>query len=302
MRWKQNSSVKPTKVLPLQFHQNINLLFLLIVGSFVANIYLGYKEIIVILLFSLVIEHLFLYFNKDRAFYFSYATLSTAVGVIVLMYATQLWIYLFAITLGLFQKHFLTIEGKHLFNPSNFSLMMVLLFFYKDAHMVTGQLGDAFWLVAVISLLAIVILIRVDRWVIPFSFVSFYIGLEYLLVVGYDPTVLFEDIYERFYAATFVLFIYFMLTDSPVTPKRRSMQVLYAFCVALIATGMDRYFGYRVQHLFMAVFLLSPLVVLYQMELERSRRSKLLLIILLVTIGIVYMIEMQPPYYFEMDG
>ncbi len=290
------------RLFPLQLHQNLNLLFLLIVGSFVGNIYLGWKEILVILFFSLVVEHFFLYLNKDRAFYLSYATLSTAVGVIVLMYATQLWIYLFAITLGLFQKHFLTIEGKHLFNPSNFSLMMVLLFFYKDAHMVTGQLGDDPWLVIAISLLAIVILIRVDRWVIPFVFVFFYVGLEYLLVVGYDAVVLFEDIYERFYAGTFVLFIYFMLTDPPVTPTLRSVQVLYACCIAFIAVGMDRYFGYRVQHLFMAVFLLSPLVTLYQMKLEKSTRFKWLLIILLVTLGIISMIEMQPPYYFEMDG
>jgi len=294
--------VKPIKILPLQLHQNINLLFLLIVGSFVANIYLGWREVIVILLFSLMIEHLFLYFNKDRNFYFSYATLSTAVGVIVLMYATQFWIYLFAITLGLFQKHFLTIQGKHLFNPSNFSLMMVLLFFYHDAHMATGQLGDAPWLVTIISLLAVVILIRVDRWTIPLTFVIFYLGFEYFLVVGYDVTVLFEDIYERLYAATFVLFIYFMLTDPPVTPSCKSMQVLYAFCIALIASGMDRYFGYRVQHLFMAVFLLSPLIVLSQIEMDRSTRLKRLLIILLVTISIVSYIELQPPYYFEMDG
>jgi hypothetical protein len=294
--------VKRVKIFSPQLHQNINLLFLLVVGSYVAHIYLGWRQIIAILFFSLVIEHSLLYLNSDRKFYFSYATLSTAVGVIVLMYATQLWIYLFAITLGLFQKHFITIQGKHLFNPSNFALVMVLLFFYQDAHMATGQLGDAPWLVAVISLLAVVILVRVDRWIIPLAFVVFYLGFEYFLVVGYDVTVLFEDIYERFYAATFVLFIYFMLTDPPVTPTRRSMQVLYASYIALIAAGMDRYFGYRVQHLFMAVFLLSPLVTLYQVKLEKSTRFKWLLIILLATLGIISMIEMQPPYYFEMDG
>ena len=293
--------MKRVKIFSPQLHQNINLLFLLVVGSYVAHIYLGWRQIIAILLFSLVIEHFFLYLNKDRKFYFSYATLSTAVGVIVLMYATQLWIYFFAIALGLFQKHFITIQGKHLFNPSNFALIMVLLFYYQDAHMATGQLGDTPWLVALISLLAVVILIRVDRWVIPLAFVIFYLGFEYCLVVGHDVTILFEDIYERLYAATFVLFIYFMLTDPPVTPICRSMQILYASCIALIAAGMDRYFGYRVQHLFMAVFLLSPLVVLFQMEMERSTRLKQLLIILLITIGVVTYIEFQPPYYFEMD-
>jgi len=294
--------VKSSRKFPLQLHQNLNLIFLLIVGSFVANIYLGWKEIIIILLFALAIEHLFLYLNPKRSFYLSYASLSTAVGVIILMYSTQLWLYFFAITAGLFQKHFMTIRGKHLFNPSNFSLMMVLLFFYQEAHIVMGQLGDAPWLVGVISLVAIVILIRVDRWVIPVVFVVAYLWLEYLLVVGYDPTILLEDIYERLYAATFVLFIYFMLTDPPVTPDSRRMQILYGIVIALIASGMDRYFGYRVQHLFIAVFLLSPFVSLYQMDSEGSTRFKQLLIILLLTVGVVASIQMQAPYYFEMDG
>lgn len=67
--------------MPIQLHQNINLFLLLIVGSFVAYIHLGWMEIVSILLFTVVLEHLFLYFNKNREFYFSYSSFSTANGV-----------------------------------------------------------------------------------------------------------------------------------------------------------------------------------------------------------------------------
>ncbi len=288
--------------MPLQLHQNINLLFLLIIGSFVANIHLSWVDIVLILAFTLFIEHLFLFFNKERTFYFSYSAISTAVGVIVLMYSAELWIYFVVIALGLFQKHFLTIRKKHLFNPSNFSLLMALLLFYNDAHMVLGQLGDELWLSIVVFVVAGIMLIRVDRWVIPLAFIFSYLALQYLLVLSYDPVMIFENIYLRFYSVTFMLFIYFMLTDPSVTPVSHKEQVIFAIFVALMATLLDRYFGYRVQHLFMSVFFLSFFVKYRIFKTLSSREIKYLVTILLFMVLVLFYVELQPPYYFEMNG
>ncbi len=288
--------------MPLQLHQNINLFLLLIVGSFVAHIHLGWVELIAILVFTVFVEHFFLYFNKSREFYFSYSSFSTAIGVIVLMYSPHLWIYFVVIALGLAQKHFITFEGKQFFNPSNFSLMMALLFFYNDAHIISGQFGDELWLAFVVSFLAIVILVRVNRWIIPFAFVLSYLFFQHFLVVLYDPVVIFEDIYHRFYSVTFILFIYFMLTDPPVTPSKWYWQIAFAFLVALMAVLLDRFYGFRVQHLFMAVFFFSLFVNFLKVDKEFIPLLKLSAIILFFVVAILTFIEMQPPYYFEMEG
>jgi len=288
--------------LPIQLHQNINLFLLLIVGSFVAYIHLGWMEIVSILLFTVVLEHLFLYFNKNREFYFSYSSFSTAIGVIVLMYSPHLWIYFVVIALGLFQKHFITFKGKQFFNPSNFALIMALLFFYKDAHIITGQFGDELWLAVVVSVLAIIILVRVNRWIISFAFALSYLALQYFLVVLYDPVVIFEDIYHRFYSVTFILFIYFMLTDPPVTPSKWYWQIVFAFLVAFVATLLDRLYGFRVQHLFMAVFFFSLFVNFLKVDREFILLLKLSAIILFFVVATLTFIEIKPPYYFEMEG
>ncbi|RUM74042.1 MAG: hypothetical protein DSZ11_04665 [Sulfurovum sp.] len=287
--------------MPIQLHQNINLLFLLVVGSFVANIHLSWVDIGSILLFTLFIEHLFLFFNKQRTFYLSYSSISTAVGVIVLMYSAELWIYFVVIALGLFQKHFLTLSNKHFFNPSNFALMMALLLFYHDAHMVLGQLGDELWLGVVVFVVAVVILIRVNRWVISLAFVFFYLLLQYLLVLSYDPVMIFQDIYLRFYSVTFTLFIYFMLTDPPVTPSSWQLQILFAFLVALMAVLLDRFYGFRVQHLFMSVFFFSMFVPLLGEQMSSKRWIKVGFMLFLV-MAVIIAIEIQEPYYFEMQG
>ena len=284
--------------MPLQLQQNVNLLLLLIWGYFTANFYLSWGEILALLFFTFVTEHLFLYFNIKRDFYLSFSALSTSISVIFLLYASSLWIYFILISLALVQKHFLVFKRKHLFNPSNFVLIMGLLLFYNQAHLLSNQLGDNIFLAMVASVLALSMLVRAKRWVISLSFIIFYLLLQYILVVGYDLTVTFESIYLRFYSITFILFIYFMLSDPMTTPNRWQEQLLFSFLIAFSSVLLDRYFGYRVQHLFMMLFLFSFLFNAFALKLEFKRGVTILLLII---VSLVW-IELQPPYYFEMNG
>lgn len=286
----------------LQLHQSLNLLAFLLLGGLTGYLALSWEQIVVIILFALSIEHLLLYVNPKRSFYFSYASLSTAIGVVVLLFSSSLWIYVIVIGLGLAQKHFLTFRGEHLFNPSNFSVMMALQLFYSDAHVITGQFGDEKLFSLVVFVLALTILVRVKRWLISLAFIGSYLLFEYLFVVGYDPIITFEMITNRFYSVTFMLFIYFMLTDPTVTPSSYKEQVLFALLIAMMISLLDRYLGYRVQHLFMSVFFFSFFVHYRTFRILSSREIKYLVTILLFIIVMLVYIELQPPYYFEMNG
>jgi len=287
--------------MPIQLHQNINLALLLIVGSFLAHIYLGWIDIATILVFTIFVEHLFLYFNPKREFYFSYSAISTAIGLVVLMYSPHLWQYFFVIVLALFQKHYITINNRHFFNPSNFAIIVALLLFYNDSHIISGQFGDELWLGVVVFIIALIMLIRVNRWIISLSFVISYFLLQYFLIIHYDPVLSFEMIYRRFYSVSFMLFIYFMLTDPVVTPQKSIYQIGFGFLVALVSVLFDRYYGFRVQHLFMAVFILSPFVTIFNSCRTKKDIIISVIVILFVAVTIIT-IEQKPPFYFEMEG
>jgi Na+-translocating ferredoxin:NAD+ oxidoreductase RnfD subunit len=220
----------------------------------------------------------------------------------MMMVALQGWIYAVIIALALVQKRFVSVAGVHFFNPSNFALMAALLLFYTRAHLVLGQMGDALWLRVLVWGLAGAILLRVDRWMIPLAFVPGYVILEYFWLVDYDPVMTFETIYERFYSVSFMIFVVFMLTDPRTTPSKRWMQVSFGVAVALIAAGLDRWHGFRVQHLFMALFLLSPWVP--WLWAERDEKKRFLFwgaVLFFVAMGAIILIENRPPYYFEMN-
>ena len=284
----------------LQFQQFVTLLILFVFGKSFANIHLGWIEAVMILLFAGVVEHLFLYLRHGVMEYWSYSALSTAIGVMLMVATPHSWIYGVMIVLGLAQKHFLRVRGHHFFNPSNFALMIGMVLFYDQAHIVLGQLGDASWLRGVVILLAALILVRVDRWRIAVVFVISYLACEYLWVVGYDPVVTFRDVYERFYYVSFVIFVAFMLTDPRTTPSRGWHQVVFGVVLAVLASWMDRLYGIRAQHLFMVLFLLSPMVPL--IEHRGGKIGWMSITLTLLALGVIIYLEYQPPYHFEMEG
>jgi len=283
----------------LQLLQFLNLLLLTTLGYFSAHIYLSYETMLVILLFSIVWEHGLIYLQKQGVSYFSFSALSTALGVMLMMVTTHLWVYMVVIALGLLQKHYLHYANRHIFNPSNFSLMFALLFFYKDAHIVLGQLGDAHWLALGVVTVGMFILWKAERWLIPLAFVFAYLLFQYVGIVWSDPVILFEDITLRFYSVSFIVFILFMLTDPRTTPSKAVYQFLFGAGVAFFATVMDYFYGFRVQHLFIALFLISTFQVIW---LKEKRDLRFIMILFLLVLSAIIYIQMQAPYYFEMDG
>jgi len=287
----------------LQLQQLINLLFLLMLGYFTANIYLSWFALIYILLFTVLVEHSLIFFKEKNISYFAYSSVTTAIGVMLMMVSTQHWIYYVVIAFALLQKHFLFLNTKHIFNPSNFALIMALLFFYNEAHIALGQLGNDVWLLYFVIFMGVLILWQAERWSISVIFVLSYLCLQYVFIVSSDPLIIFEDIYERFYSISFIVFILFMLTDPRTTPTKVWQQGIFAFFIALMATAMDYYYGFRVQHLFMTLFVVSAFYGLFiSQNLSASKDKVKILILFILVLSVIIFIQIQEPYYFEMDG
>ncbi|SFV69928.1 hypothetical protein MNB_SV-3-615 [hydrothermal vent metagenome] len=287
-----------------QLQQLINLLLLLIAGKYTAHIYLAWKEIAGILLFTFFIEHLLYYLRNKTLNFISFSSLSTAIGVMLMMVTPHYIIYFAVVFFALLQKQFLHYHGKHFFNPSNFALISGLLFFYHDAHIVLGQLGDQIWMLGAVGILGVSILYRVNRWIVPVSFILTYLLFQYFIIIKSDPVLIMESIYYRFYSVSFIVFILFMLTDPKTTPVKPYAQVFFATILSLLATILDYFYGFRVQHLFIVLFFSSPWIVLiqeYKKYLEKRTLLLLFTIILLLSLSAIIYIQIQPPYYFEMD-
>ena len=290
----------------IQQQQLINLFLLLLLGSFFSNIYLSWWEMGIVFGFTFLFEYVFL---SDKAYclglkYFPFSSLITAIGVMLMMVSTHLYVYFIIIALGLLQKYYLQINNQHFFNPSNFALIMALLLFYDEAHIVLGQLGESFYLALLLLLMAVFILVRVNRWIISLCFVLFYLLFQHWFVVSSDPVLIMEEIYHRFYSISFILFILFMLTDPRTTPDKHYLQIFFAFLLAISSVGLDYIYGFRVQHLFLSLFLLSLFTPLLEQWNSVDKKNLVFItfsLFILATMAIIF-IENQTPYYFTMEN
>jgi hypothetical protein len=286
-----------------QFQQLLTLLLLFILGKYYAYIHIGWVQAVEVLLFAGVLEHALLYYEHKKIPYISYSAFSTAIGVMLMLVSYDEWILYIVIALALLQKKFIYMDGRHFFNPSNFALIAGMVLFYDQAHVVLGQLGDDLWLRMLVTVLALMILVRVDRWLIPVAFVLSYFLSEYFFVVHFDPVMTFEDVYERLYAVSFIVFVAFMLTDPRTTPEKKWHQALFGIGIAVASAWLDRQYGFRVQHLFMVLFLFSLWIPLLETEVSERKKTVFMTILLfLLALGAIIFIESQPPYYFDMQG
>jgi len=283
-----------------QLQQFINLVILLLLGKYVAHLYLPWSSIVFLMLFALSLEYSIIYYRYRKLSFVSYSSLSTSIGVMLMMATPHLWIMLVMISLALLQKHLIRYGKYHLFNPSNFAIIMGLLFFYDETHIIVGQLGEHLWLEIFIMLLGIAILVRVDRWIIPVVFGLVYLLAQYYYIVNSDPVLIMQSIYWRFYSLSFIVFILFMLTDPQTTPKSIAEQISFAIILAIGTTWMDYHYGYRVQHLYMVLFLLSPMVVLARVVSRDIKLYIMIAFIVFLSLNAIIVIENQPPYYYEM--
>ncbi|NPA50532.1 MAG: hypothetical protein GXO02_02765, partial [Epsilonproteobacteria bacterium] len=181
----------------VQYWQFINLIALLILAKVTDRLYLGIFDIFILVIFATFLEILFLYFFKKRVF-FPISALISAIGVVLMLGAYSFYIYFWAIFFAISQKYLLKINNNHIFNPSNFGVIVSIALFYPKASILVGQIYGYRVVIFFITIIALTILIKVNRWLVSFSFFIFYIIFQYLIISFSDPIWSIDDIINHF--------------------------------------------------------------------------------------------------------
>lgn len=129
-------------------------------------------------------------------------------------------------------KFVLRWRGKHLFNPTNFALVGLLLCADGCAWVSPGQWGSvAFFAFGMVCLGGLVVC-RAGRADVALSFLAFYLGLVFArsAYLG-EPWAI---PLHRLESGTLLLFAFFMISDPRTTPDSRPGRLIFA---ALVATG-----------------------------------------------------------------
>lgn len=193
----------------------------------------------------------------------------TGISVGILLRTPAFWPFAVAAALAITSKYVLRFKGRHLWNPSNFGISVVLFLLPASVAMLSIQWGNNLASMVVIWLLGSVIIWRLKRFHISATY-----AVSFLVLAVIRAWMLHEPWLAEVSPITgpeYQLFIFFMITDPKTTVRSKKGQCIVAFLVALLE--MFFRFDQSVYAELYALFWVGPIAMLVEMWLD-SRRSK----------------------------
>ena len=171
-----------------------------------------------------------------RIFYGKWLNLASAyitgISVGILVRSPAFWPYVLCSVISIMSKYVLRVKGRHIWNPSNFGIA-VLLFLASDTMAILSiQWGNNLLPIVVIWTLGSIIIWRARRFHISATYVVSFFLFAFLRsgITGHPWQAEVAPITGPMYQ----LFVFFMITDPKTTVRSRVGQCVVAFCVALV--------------------------------------------------------------------
>lgn len=189
----------------------------------------------------------------------------TGISVGILVRSPFLWPYFLCSLISIVSKYVLRLEGRHLWNPSNFGVSAVLFLAPATVSLLSVQWGNEIWPMAVIWVLGTVIVWRVGRLHISATYVAAFVLFSFVrsAVTGAPWLASVAPITGPMYQ----LFIFFMVTDPKTTVRPRwgqcAVVCLVAFAEMLLRLAEVVYAP------FYALFLVGPSALLVETWLDQ---------------------------------
>jgi len=194
----------------------------------------------------------------------------TGISVGILLRSPFLWPYALCAFISIASKYVLRFRGRHLWNPSNLGVSLILFLAPETVSLLSVQWGNVVAPMVVIWLLGSVIVWRVGRFPLSATYVSSFLLFSFVraAVTGIPWVAAVAPITGPMYQ----LFIFFMVTDPRTTVGPRWAQMLVVFIVALVEMALR--LGEVVYAPFYALFLVGPAALFIESVLDaKPQRS-----------------------------
>ena len=241
---------------------------ILVVGHFAYGILESYERTALAIVSALVAELVL-----GRIFFGKWLNLSSAyisgISVGILIRSPAFWPYALCSVISIMSKYVLRVKGRHLWNPSNFGICVLLFLAPETVAALTIQWGNFIWPLLVIWILGSIIIWRAKRIHISVTYVLSFLAFAFLRswITG-DP---WRSEISPITGPMYQLFVFFMITDPKTTVKSKIWQCIVVFIVAFVEMLL------RLNHVvyapLYALFLVGPTAMLIEIWLE-SRRLK----------------------------
>jgi len=180
----------------------------------------------------------------------------TAASLTLLLRTDQMAWSILAGVIAIGSKFAIRFNGKHIFNPANFAIV-VLALGAAGAWISPGQWGAAGWFAVLLAALGLIVTGKARRWDVSvaylFSFAAILIGRA--LWYGEPMAIPLHQLQS----GALLIFAFFMISDPMTTPNARPARLIHAVLTAAVGAFIVFEF-YRADGVILALILTAPLV------------------------------------------
>jgi Na+-transporting NADH:ubiquinone oxidoreductase subunit NqrB len=217
-----------------RFIAPILITLILLVGQLSFGILESYSKTVLAIIVAIGIELVL-----TRIFSGAWPHLASAyisgISVGILIRSPAIWPYALCSAISITSKYVLRVNDRHLWNPSNFGISAMLFLAPATVAALSIQWGNNIWPMLVIWVLGSIIIWRLKRFHITFTYVVSFIAFAFVrsFITGHPWLAEVAPITGPMYQ----LFIFFMITDPKTTVRTSKFwQCLVVFVVALVET------------------------------------------------------------------
>ena len=194
--------------------------------------------------------------------------LITGLSLSLLLRADEPWVHALAGVIAIGSKFVLRIDGKHIWNPAGFAIVVLLFAVPGHVWISPGSWGSAVWFAALLVFFAILVLGAARRSDIAIFFLGTHAALllARALWLG-DPLAI---PLHQLQSGSLLIFTFFMISDPRTSPDSRLGRFIFAASVALLAHYMAFFMQMR-PALYVALIALAPFVLLIDRILPAQR-------------------------------
>ncbi|HXM34368.1 MAG TPA: hypothetical protein VN920_04235 [Pyrinomonadaceae bacterium] len=203
---------------------------ILLIGHLSYGILESYRKTALAIVVALIAELIL-----GRIFFGKWLNLASAyitgISVGILVRSPAYWPYALCSAISIMSKYVLRVKGRHIWNPSNFGIAMLLFLAPETMAVLSIQWGNNYWSLLVIWALGSIIIWRARRFHISATYVASFVLFAFLRSwIAGDP---WQAEMAPITGPMYQLFVFFMITDPKTTVRSKAGQCVVAFCVAL---------------------------------------------------------------------
>lgn len=195
------------------------------------------------------------------------SALISGLSLCLLLRSQYLSLLIIACVITILSKFILRVNGKHIFNPTNFGIAVIIIL-SDSAWISPGQWGSTAIFAAFVACAGIFVVHRSARFDVTASFLSAYASLLFLRAwrLG-DP---FTIPVHQLMSGALIIFSFYMISDPRTTPDSRIARIAFGCLVAAVAYYI-RFSWYNPNSLILALFVCSCITPLSDVLLPGMR-------------------------------